>query len=116
MNVLVHDDLLATGGTAAAKVRLVQKMGGNVVGAAFLVELADLKGRDLLPGIEVASSTSPSGGGDPRADGGTGLGRRRRGRPSRRRREGRGAGGAPDPLTQTTEARGQDRLPGSRGP
>jgi adenine phosphoribosyltransferase len=53
MNVLVHDDLLATGGTASAKVRLVEKMGGNVVGAAFLIELADLHGRDKLPGVEV---------------------------------------------------------------
>ena len=53
MNILVHDDLLATGGTAAAKVRLVQKMGGNVVGATFLVELVDLHGRDKLPGVDV---------------------------------------------------------------
>ena len=53
MNVLVHDDLLATGGTAAAKVRLVEKMGGTVVGAAFLIELAELHGRDKLPGVEV---------------------------------------------------------------
>jgi adenine phosphoribosyltransferase len=53
MNVLVHDDLLATGGTAAAKLRLVQKMGGNVVGAAFLIELADLHGRDKLAGVDV---------------------------------------------------------------
>ncbi len=52
-NVLIHDDLLATGGTAAAKVRLAQKMGGNVVGAAFLIELADLGGRDKLPGVDV---------------------------------------------------------------
>jgi adenine phosphoribosyltransferase len=52
-NVLIHDDLLATGGTAAAKVRLAQKMGGNIVGATFLIELADLHGRDQLPGIEV---------------------------------------------------------------
>jgi adenine phosphoribosyltransferase len=52
-NVLIHDDLLATGGTAAAKVRLVQKMGGTIVGAAFLIELADLHGRDKLPGLDV---------------------------------------------------------------
>ena len=51
--VLIHDDLLATGGTAAAKVRLAEKMGGNVVGATFLIELADLHGRDKLPGIDV---------------------------------------------------------------
>jgi len=54
-NVLVHDDLLATGGTAGAKVRLVEKMGGRVVGAAFLIELAGLKGRDKLPGLDVYS-------------------------------------------------------------
>jgi adenine phosphoribosyltransferase len=53
MNVLVHDDLLATGGTASAKVRLVEKMGGNVVGATFLIELAGLHGRDKLPDVEV---------------------------------------------------------------
>jgi len=53
MNVLVHDDLLATGGTASAKVRLVEKMGGTVVGAAFLIELADLHGRDKLAGVDV---------------------------------------------------------------
>jgi len=55
MNVLVHDDLLATGGTAQAKVRLTEKMGGTVVGAAFLVELSELKGRDKLAGIDVLS-------------------------------------------------------------
>ena len=51
--VLIHDDLLATGGTASAKVRLVEKMGGEVVGAAFLIELADLHGRDKLGGVDV---------------------------------------------------------------
>ena len=55
MNVLVHDDLLATGGTAQAKCRLVEKSGGTVVGLAFLVELADLKGRDKLAGRDVFS-------------------------------------------------------------
>ncbi len=39
MNVLVHDDLLATGGTADAKCELVERLGGTVVGVAFLVEL-----------------------------------------------------------------------------
>ena len=48
MNVLVVDDLLATGGTAAATIRLVQKLGGEVIGAAFLVELGFLKGRAKL--------------------------------------------------------------------
>ena len=47
-NVLVVDDLLATGGTAKAACNLVKKAGGNLVGAAFLIELCDLKGRDKL--------------------------------------------------------------------
>jgi len=46
--VLVVDDLLATGGTAAAAIRLVKKLGGVVAGAAFLIELRFLKGRDKL--------------------------------------------------------------------
>jgi adenine phosphoribosyltransferase len=46
--VLIVDDLLATGGTADAAVRLVQKVGGNVIGCAFIVELDALKGRDRL--------------------------------------------------------------------
>jgi adenine phosphoribosyltransferase len=54
-NVLVHDDLLATGGTARAKVELVEKLGGKVVGLAFLIELAALKGRDKLEGYDVFS-------------------------------------------------------------
>jgi adenine phosphoribosyltransferase len=47
-NVLIVDDLLATGGTAAATVRLVQAAGGQVTGVSVLVELADLGGRALL--------------------------------------------------------------------
>lgn len=46
--VLVHDDLLATGGTAQALCSLVQQGGGHVVACAFIVELAFLSGRDLL--------------------------------------------------------------------
>lgn len=46
--VLVHDDLLATGGTARAMCRLVEQLGGEVVGCAFLIELAFLGGRELL--------------------------------------------------------------------
>ena len=45
MRVLVHDDVLATGGTARAKVELVEQLGGVVVGLAFLVELVFLSGR-----------------------------------------------------------------------
>jgi len=46
--VLVHDDLLATGGTASALCRLVEQLGGEVVGCAFLIELAFLGGRERL--------------------------------------------------------------------
>jgi adenine phosphoribosyltransferase len=51
--VLVHDDVLATGGTAKAKVDLVEQLGGRVVGCAFVVELAFLRGRELLAGYDV---------------------------------------------------------------
>ncbi len=54
-NVLIHDDLLATGGTARAKIDLVEKLGGKVVGMAFLIELAGLKGREKLQGYDVFS-------------------------------------------------------------
>lgn len=47
--VLVVDDLLATGGTAEAAIKLVKRIGGVVVGIAFIVELEFLKGRDKLP-------------------------------------------------------------------
>jgi adenine phosphoribosyltransferase len=53
--VLISDDLLATGGTAAATVELVRKLGGVVVGASFAVELTFLNGRAKLPGIDVFS-------------------------------------------------------------
>lgn len=46
--ILVVDDLLATGGTAQAALRLVRKLGGNVVGLAFIVELRSLQGRERL--------------------------------------------------------------------
>jgi adenine phosphoribosyltransferase len=51
--VLVVDDLLATGGTAAAVRELVEKLGGTIVSFAFLVELAALHGRAKLPGVDV---------------------------------------------------------------
>ncbi len=51
--VLVHDDLLATGGTAAALCELVEKLGGEVAGCGFLVELAHLGGRRRLTGRHV---------------------------------------------------------------
>lgn len=51
--VLVCDDLLATGGTTAATIELVEKLGGEVVGLAFLIELLDLRGRDLIQGYDI---------------------------------------------------------------
>ncbi len=53
--VLVVDDLLATGGTVASTVQLVEQLGGLVVGVAFLIELTDLPGRDKLAGHHVTS-------------------------------------------------------------
>ncbi|MGI8973171.1 MAG: adenine phosphoribosyltransferase [Gaiella sp.] len=53
--VIVLDDVLATGGTAEAKVGLVQRMGGTVVGALFVIELTFLEGRERLAGTEVHS-------------------------------------------------------------
>jgi adenine phosphoribosyltransferase len=54
-NVLVIDDVLATGGTAAAVVKLVEKLQGNVAGLGFVLELGFLKGRGKLNGYEVFS-------------------------------------------------------------
>ena len=51
--VLIIDDLLATGGTVEASIKLVEQLGGVVAGCAFLIELEDLKGRELLKGYEV---------------------------------------------------------------
>ena len=53
--VLVHDDLLATGGTARAKIDLVEQLGAEVVGVAFVIELAFLNGRDKLYGYDIKS-------------------------------------------------------------
>lgn len=53
--VVVIDDLLATGGTAAATARLLEKLGAQVVGFAFLIELAALGGRAALEGHEVTT-------------------------------------------------------------
>ena len=53
--MLVSDDLLATGGTAAATVKLVRQLGGEVIGASFAVELTFLNGRANLPGVDVHS-------------------------------------------------------------
>jgi adenine phosphoribosyltransferase len=51
--VLVHDDLLATGGTAATLCELVEQLGGEVAGCGFLIELAFLNGRERLAGRDV---------------------------------------------------------------
>jgi adenine phosphoribosyltransferase len=53
--VLVHDDLLATGGTATALCSLVQQLGGTIAGCGFLIELGELGGRAKLQGYDVHS-------------------------------------------------------------
>ena len=53
--VLVHDDLLATGGTARALCQLVEQLGGEVVACGFLIELSFLRGREHLAGYDVRS-------------------------------------------------------------
>jgi len=53
--VLLCDDLLATGGTASAAIKLVRQLGGEIAGAAFAVELSFLNGRAKLPGVDVFS-------------------------------------------------------------
>jgi len=53
--VLLCDDLLATGGTASAAIELVRKLGGELAGAAFAVELSFLNGRAKIPGVDVFS-------------------------------------------------------------
>ena len=53
--VLIVDDLLATGGTVAGTIELVKQLKGEIVGLAFLIELAALKGRDKLSGYEIAT-------------------------------------------------------------
>ncbi len=53
--VLLHDDLLATGGTALATIKLAEQAGATVVAARFAIELCDLNGRELLKGYDVDS-------------------------------------------------------------
>jgi len=53
--VVILDDLLATGGTARATMQLLNQVGANVVGAAFLIELVGLGGRELLDGLPMAA-------------------------------------------------------------
>lgn len=54
-NVLIHDDVLATGGTAKAVCNLVERLGGNIVQCNFLIELDFLNGRDELSAYNVQS-------------------------------------------------------------
>lgn len=56
--VLIVDDLIATGGTVAATVQLVKKLGGIIHGVAFLIELTELRGRNKLDGYNVVSLLS----------------------------------------------------------
>ncbi|MEX0844084.1 MAG: adenine phosphoribosyltransferase [Balneolaceae bacterium] len=55
-NVLIHDDLIATGGSAAAASKLIERLGGNVIGYSFIIELSFLNGRaKLVPNVPVES-------------------------------------------------------------
>ena len=53
--VIIIDDLLATGGTVEATIKIIESLGGEVVGCAFLMELDDLKGREKLSGYNIYS-------------------------------------------------------------
>ncbi|MDO5695447.1 MAG: adenine phosphoribosyltransferase [Eubacteriales bacterium] len=59
--VVIVDDLLATGGTTEAIIRLVEDLGGQVVRCCFLIELKGLKGRDKLPGTSVRTLVAYEG-------------------------------------------------------
>ncbi|MBI2908329.1 MAG: adenine phosphoribosyltransferase [Chloroflexi bacterium] len=56
-NTLIVDDVIATGGTVEAVAKLIGEMGGNIIGAAFLIELTDLNGRDKIKDIPIFSLT-----------------------------------------------------------
>jgi adenine phosphoribosyltransferase len=51
--ILIFDDLIATGGTISATIKLVEMLGGEIVECAFLVEIPDLKGREKIKGQRV---------------------------------------------------------------
>ncbi|MDP7416717.1 MAG: adenine phosphoribosyltransferase [Desulfobacterales bacterium] len=59
--VLIWDDLIATGGTVLAATKLVEKLGGEIVECAFLVELPDLKGREKIKAYNIFTLTSFEG-------------------------------------------------------
>ena len=59
--VVIVDDLIATGGTAQAAIKLVEKLGGEVVKCVFLIELAGLEGRKLLDGYDVEAAVTYPG-------------------------------------------------------
>ena len=63
-NVLVIDDLIATGGTACAAVKLIRKAGAEVVGSSFVIDLPDLGGREKLSSLGVPVRTLVSFAGD----------------------------------------------------
>jgi len=56
--VLMVDDLLATGGTMAAACKLIEKIGGRIVGISFLIELSELAGREKLSGYKIKTVIS----------------------------------------------------------
>lgn len=56
--VLMHDDLLATGGTVLAACKLVERLGGHIIGLSFLIELSFLKGRERLKNYDIFSIVS----------------------------------------------------------
>lgn len=59
--VVIIDDLIATGGTVEAAIKLIERLGGEVVACVFMVELVDLNGREKLAGYRVESITSFEG-------------------------------------------------------
>ena len=59
--VLIVDDLIATGGTTEAMIKLIEELGGVVVGVVVLIELAGLKGRERLAGYRLESAICYSG-------------------------------------------------------
>ena len=60
-SILLHDDLLATGGTACAAVKLIEKLGGKVAQISFIIELSFLNGREKLKGYDVRSLVTYDG-------------------------------------------------------